>query len=160
MKSKSNPDILKMAAAAAKRSERTMRSKVCFLFLTGWFLPLNQPSSPSRVKPGRVVNRLTHSGSSPATHTHTYMWGFPIKQKVYMHLSPSTGRLQHCTQHLHACCFISLARVPDGLPFLVSHVVTPSKLKSAVQSNTLLLVCVFFPSFCLQFANRDMPWDS
>lgn len=28
MKSKSNPDILKMAAAAAKRSERTMRSKV------------------------------------------------------------------------------------------------------------------------------------
>uniref|UniRef100_A0A6Q2X7M2 PH domain-containing protein n=1 Tax=Esox lucius TaxID=8010 RepID=A0A6Q2X7M2_ESOLU len=29
MKSKSNPDILKMAAAAAKRSERTMRSKVC-----------------------------------------------------------------------------------------------------------------------------------
>ncbi|KAK7922139.1 hypothetical protein WMY93_009041 [Mugilogobius chulae] len=27
MKSKSNPDILKMAAAAAKRSERTMRSK-------------------------------------------------------------------------------------------------------------------------------------
>uniref|UniRef100_A0A672FMT0 Myosin phosphatase Rho-interacting protein-like n=1 Tax=Salarias fasciatus TaxID=181472 RepID=A0A672FMT0_SALFA len=32
MKSKSNPDILKMAAAAAKRSERTMRSKVGF----GW----------------------------------------------------------------------------------------------------------------------------
>lgn len=31
MKSKSNPDILKMAAAAAKRSERTMRSKVGFL---------------------------------------------------------------------------------------------------------------------------------
>lgn len=31
MKSKSNPDILKMAAAAAKRSERTMRSKVSFL---------------------------------------------------------------------------------------------------------------------------------
>lgn len=30
MKSKSNPDILKMAAAAAKRSERTMRSKVSF----------------------------------------------------------------------------------------------------------------------------------
>uniref|UniRef100_A0A4W6E7L7 Myosin phosphatase Rho interacting protein n=1 Tax=Lates calcarifer TaxID=8187 RepID=A0A4W6E7L7_LATCA len=30
MKSKSNPDILKMAAAAAKRSERTMRSKVGF----------------------------------------------------------------------------------------------------------------------------------
>uniref|UniRef100_A0A8C5B399 Myosin phosphatase Rho interacting protein n=1 Tax=Gadus morhua TaxID=8049 RepID=A0A8C5B399_GADMO len=29
MKSKSNPDILKMAAAAAKRSERTLRSKVC-----------------------------------------------------------------------------------------------------------------------------------
>lgn len=31
MKSKSNPDILKMAAAAAKRSERTMRSKVGLL---------------------------------------------------------------------------------------------------------------------------------
>uniref|UniRef100_A0A3P8R1F4 PH domain-containing protein n=1 Tax=Astatotilapia calliptera TaxID=8154 RepID=A0A3P8R1F4_ASTCA len=31
MKSKSNPDILKMAAAAAKRSERTMRSKVSVL---------------------------------------------------------------------------------------------------------------------------------
>uniref|UniRef100_A0A673YZX7 Myosin phosphatase Rho interacting protein n=1 Tax=Salmo trutta TaxID=8032 RepID=A0A673YZX7_SALTR len=31
MKSKSNPDILKMAAAAAKRSERTMRSKVRLL---------------------------------------------------------------------------------------------------------------------------------
>lgn len=31
MKSKSNPDILKMAAAAAKRSERTLRSKVGFL---------------------------------------------------------------------------------------------------------------------------------
>ncbi len=30
MKSKSNPDILKMAAEAAKRSERTMRSKVGF----------------------------------------------------------------------------------------------------------------------------------
>uniref|UniRef100_A0A8C5EWY0 Myosin phosphatase Rho-interacting protein-like n=1 Tax=Gouania willdenowi TaxID=441366 RepID=A0A8C5EWY0_GOUWI len=30
MKSKSNPDILRMAAAAAKRSERTMRSKVGF----------------------------------------------------------------------------------------------------------------------------------
>uniref|UniRef100_A0A8B9R8A9 Myosin phosphatase Rho interacting protein n=1 Tax=Astyanax mexicanus TaxID=7994 RepID=A0A8B9R8A9_ASTMX len=29
MKSKSNPDILKMAAVAAKRSERAMRSKVC-----------------------------------------------------------------------------------------------------------------------------------
>lgn len=28
MKSKSNPDILKMAAVAAKRSERTLRSKV------------------------------------------------------------------------------------------------------------------------------------
>lgn len=32
MKSKSNPDILKMAAAAAKRSERTMRSKVSVLW--------------------------------------------------------------------------------------------------------------------------------
>lgn len=32
MKSKSNPDILKMAAAAAKRSERSLRSKVGVLF--------------------------------------------------------------------------------------------------------------------------------
>uniref|UniRef100_A0A8C4GN63 Myosin phosphatase Rho interacting protein n=1 Tax=Dicentrarchus labrax TaxID=13489 RepID=A0A8C4GN63_DICLA len=39
MKSKSNPDILKMAAAAAKRSERTMRSKVGF--------PLSGQTSPS-----------------------------------------------------------------------------------------------------------------
>lgn len=35
MKSKSNPDILKMAAAAAKRSERTLRSKVSVKVTTG-----------------------------------------------------------------------------------------------------------------------------
>ena len=41
MKSKSNPDILKMAAAAAKRSERTLRSKVC------WFTPPPPPPTPA-----------------------------------------------------------------------------------------------------------------
>uniref|UniRef100_A0A8C1VQW1 Myosin phosphatase Rho interacting protein n=1 Tax=Cyprinus carpio TaxID=7962 RepID=A0A8C1VQW1_CYPCA len=37
MKSKSNPEILKMAAAAAKRSERSLRSKVEFREKLNWF---------------------------------------------------------------------------------------------------------------------------
>ena len=54
MKSKSNPDILKMAAAAAKRSERTLRSKVGFL-----------QTSKSVLQPSVVLMLDIHGSASP-----------------------------------------------------------------------------------------------
>uniref|UniRef100_A0A669BMU6 Myosin phosphatase Rho interacting protein n=1 Tax=Oreochromis niloticus TaxID=8128 RepID=A0A669BMU6_ORENI len=50
MKSKSNPDILKMAAAAAKRSERTMRSKPCTVLYEGVTYTVLNNKVPNLIK--------------------------------------------------------------------------------------------------------------
>lgn len=72
MKSKSNPDILKMAAAAAKRSERTMRSKVGFHRHTQW----HQFFIPFRTADQRCPTRVDLNG-----------------------LLPSSGHMRHCMLH-------------------------------------------------------------
>uniref|UniRef100_A0A7N6BEU3 PH domain-containing protein n=1 Tax=Anabas testudineus TaxID=64144 RepID=A0A7N6BEU3_ANATE len=56
MKSKSNPDILKMAAAAAKRSERTMRSKVGFLSRDQLRVKQLSPIAPFLLKQQQIEN--------------------------------------------------------------------------------------------------------
>lgn len=63
-----------------------------------------------------------------------------------MHLPPSTGHLEHCTQHSMNLCFIGTGLTPpppSPPPMLWVHWKWKLLLQ---QSNTLLLVCVCFSS--------------
>lgn len=73
MKSKSNPDILKMAAAAAKRSERTMRSKVSFQLSQ---LSASSRSPMSRIEDSRqqVSHRTLRSSFKCFTPSTACLW--------------------------------------------------------------------------------------
>lgn len=133
MKSKSNPDILKMAAATAKRSERTMRSKVSPLFSV-------KPGPHSTV----VLIRSCHGAVCPSWPAATY-W------------SPAE---LHAALHAHFLC-PSSTFFPLGWCYCPScdsirSAVLWSKSNHSWLTHTYW--CVF--PFCPQSVTRVLPWDS